>query len=399
MKNFAMNVLSFRNSFFAIALISLVALSSCESDVTLNAPYKSTTVIFGLLDADANADAVTNALDTQWIKINRTFLGSGNNLTYAQVRDSSEYSEDDFISKKVVRYYDGSPVEEWNLTAITTSNKSVNGIFYGPEQTLYYFVPPAAGLDEASTYRLEIDFKDKEDVYAETNIINAAELQFTQPQIATTINFASGSANSITYTQSARIKWYGAQGAKSYEAIIRFHYKEFLYDNPEHTGTPVITDKFIDFNAGKYKADDSQITDQYEIEFSGESFFTLLQNTLEANPNIKRQIGYFDGSDTRCFDLLMSMGNDQLNTYIEVNSPVSGIVQERPSYTNVSNGLGLFAARSQRSLLNLKVVSNSAGGNPQIGNLHALCGSYDNSHTMGLNFCTPGTEFLEYQCD
>ncbi|MFN0031761.1 MAG: hypothetical protein ACKVOR_06350 [Flavobacteriales bacterium] len=382
---------------YITALAALIMVSGCESDVELNADYKSTTVIFGLLDADASGDGLNNQLDTQWIKINRTWLGDGDNYTYAQIRDSSEYKNEEIISAKVVRYFDGNALEEWNLTPVTVSNKDINGIFYEPEQTLYYFVPPVAGLHQESNYRLEIDFAGKEDVYAETDLIRSSQLSFYQPQPPGTVSLATGSASAVAYTQGSRIKWYAAPGAKSYDVKIRFHFKEKLYDNPQHTGTPVVTDKFADFNAGSYKVEDANEDGQLEVEFNGEPFYTMLESTLEANPNIVREIGFFDGSDTRCFDVIISMGNDNFNTYIEVNSPVSGIVQERPTFSNIGNGLGLFASRSTRTLRNLTVVTSGTGV-PNLGNLHGLCAPVLNSHTLLLNFCDPNPT-SNYACD
>ena len=64
--------------FFAL----VVFFASCKTEVDLNAPYKNTTIIFGLLDAEQ---------DVQFIKINKTFLGEGDNNAYAAIRDSSEY--------------------------------------------------------------------------------------------------------------------------------------------------------------------------------------------------------------------------------------------------------------------------------------------------------------------
>ena len=381
---------------FSTLIASVVFLfSGCETEVELNAPYKSTTVIFALLDADSNNDGVTNQLDTQWVKINRTFLGDGDNQLFAAYRDSSEYDESDFISKKVQRYFDGDFQEEWDLTAVTVSNKSVNGIFYGPEQTLYYFVPPASGLDEESTYRLELDFAAKEDVSAETDIIVGTGLVFSQPQQETTINLASGTAFNVVYAQNTRVKWYPAQGAKSYDAVLRFHYREIVYSDASWTTELSNEMKFVDFNLGGYKVEDITTNSQIEIEFNAESFFSFLEGKLTASPAIKREIGFYDGTNTRCFDLIVSMGNETLNTYIEVNSPVSGIVQERPSYGNVNNALGLFGARSTRKLLNLKVSAVTGGGVPQIGNLHALC---TGTHTQNLNFCDPNPGSV-YACD
>ena len=56
-------------------LLPVLAVASafvgCKEDVELNAPYRSDTVIYGILDP---------VQDTQWVRINRTWLGDGNNL-------------------------------------------------------------------------------------------------------------------------------------------------------------------------------------------------------------------------------------------------------------------------------------------------------------------------------
>ena len=41
----------------------------------------------------------------------------------------------------------------------------------------------------------------------------------------------------------------------------------------------------------------------------------------------------------------MTIGAQDLKTYIDVNQPFSGIVQERPVFSNIDNGVGLFSSR------------------------------------------------------
>ena len=38
-------------------------------------------------------------------------------------------------------------------------------------------------------------------------------------------------------------------------------------------------------------------------------------------------------------DLVMTVGTSDLDTYIKVNEPITGIVQERPHFTNINNGI------------------------------------------------------------
>ena len=55
-----------------------------------------------------------------------------------------------------------------------------------------------------------------------------------------------------------------------------------------------------------------------------------------------------DNSTTKRFlnlDLIMTIGTDDLQTYINVNKPFSGIVQERPVFSTIENGVGLFSSR------------------------------------------------------
>ena len=82
-------------SLSAIAAVSLALFSSCDTDVDLTAPYASTTVVFGLLDPQA---------DTQFVKITKTFLGDGNLNDYAMIRDSSEYKWEEFAALKIEEY-------------------------------------------------------------------------------------------------------------------------------------------------------------------------------------------------------------------------------------------------------------------------------------------------------
>ena len=109
---------------------------------------------------------------------------------------------------------------------------------------------------------------------------------------------------------------------------------------------------------------------------------------------VSREIGFYDGTTTRAMDVTIAMANDELNTFMDVSQPVTGIVQERPSYSNIANGLGLFASRSSKTVMNIPF--RSSGTQNQNANLKALkYGSY----TQNLNFCDPNPNNAEYSCD
>jgi hypothetical protein len=384
--------------FFAL----VVFFASCKTEVDLNAPYKNTTIIFGLLDPDPNGDGSSTALDTQWIKINKTFLGEGDNNAYAAIRDSSEYKEEDFVRKVVERIQNGEVTAEYELISKTMSNRSLNGIFYGPEQTVYFFVPlvsspnpnPHVGLDQNSEYRIVLEFTDGRVVTATTKVVNSGSLTwgFPMPNTAIILANLTQTVGVFNYVSEATVRWSPVPNVSIYDVRLRFHYTEKRYASSEDvvSGNPISTKKdSVDYFIGSKTEDDVNGTQQLKLTYDGRGFFSFLQNNLAANPLIRRVIGNYNQSvapaRTECFDVVITMGNSDLRSYIDVNSPATGVVQERPIYSNVSNGIGLFASRSTRILRNLPLLPVSPAP-PNPGTQEALIlGEY----TQGLYFCDP----------
>ncbi len=380
-----------------VFVLFVISFASCTTEVELNAPYKSTTVVFGLINPDFNGDNLINNLDTQWIKINRTFLGTGDNNVYAGIRDSSEYKDEDFESKVVERMVNGNVVFTYPLESVTVSNKSIDGIFYGPEQTLYYFVPEASGLPQNADYHIKLKFTDGREIDATTDVVNYAGFSFITPQVNASLILAQPSSlGGVNFVDPVSIRWHSASNAKIYDAILRFHYTEEIYSNPTWTGTPLSsTVKYIDYRLGNQTTADLTAGNPMKVEFGGLGFFTFLKNNIALNPNARRIIGYL-GADqkTRCFEVILTMGNDELASYIEVNTVSGSIIQERPVYTNVNGGLGLFASRGSRKVTDIKLVGTDNNNTPNPGNLFAF---FIPNLTSELNFCDPNPT-SDYYC-
>jgi hypothetical protein len=358
------------------SLLIVLGFQSCSTEVDLNAPYKSTTVVFGLLDPKAKI---------QYIKINKTFLGDGNNLDYAIIRDSSEYKWEEF--KKIVLY---KIVNYVAVDSILLSEEEVTkdpyGLFYAPYQTVYKAITPTNWLKPDAKYKLMIDFKNRPDVFATTDIVDA-NIQFQIPQANSPLNLASFNASTggVNYNDNVTVKWTPATNVSKYDLTLRFNYLEEKYAEPEHINLISRDTLSMDYSIGTYNSDNLELLGGYlSTNFGGEGFFRMLENRLTKDPNIKRVIGHENSISThaKCFEVMLGMANEELNTYIAVNSPVTGVIQERPTYSNVTNGIGLLASRSQVVQKDITLV----GGGSQVGNLYAFSiGTY----CLGLNFCDP----------
>ena len=77
---------------------------------------------------------------------------------------------------------------------------------------------------------------------------------------------------------------------------------------------------------------------EYQISSSG--FFGALSQNLEVDPTVGRRLVNFDFTFYGI--------SDDFNTFLSVAEPSISIVQKKPEFTNIENGLGIFASRNIR---------------------------------------------------
>ena len=90
---------------------------------------------------------------------------------------------------------------------------------------------------------------------------------------------------------------------------------------------------------------------QPQIVYDGSPLSSVLKGESFVN-TLEREITNYSTLKERELDhvkLLFSVGSEDLYTYISINQPFEGIVQERPIFTNINNGIGLFGSRYNES--------------------------------------------------
>jgi hypothetical protein len=298
-----------------ITLITLVLIiASCEEEFEVNAPYQDITVIYGLVDPGE---------DTIFLKINKAFLGEGNSLEMAKIEDSSSYVNG--LQAVIEEWDDNTLTRSYELDTITLKNKE-QGVFYNPYQIIY-FAPyePETSRD----YRLKVTVNNKE-VTSMTNLVN--EFSVSKPSAGSKfIQFRPDTKGSV--------EWTSAKYGKRYEVVIRIKYKEVWFNSPDTAY------KYVDWGMGTRKSVTDKGGEEMKIEYSNDGFYTFIGDTgvilyedaaMEAN--VKERY-------TNDVDFIFAVAAKELNTYMEVNEPSNSIIQERPDYTNITNGIGLFSSR------------------------------------------------------
>jgi len=366
---------------FLLAAIFTLGFTRCSTDVDLTAPYVSIPVVFGLLDAEA---------DTQWVRINRTWLGDGDQTQIALIADSSEY-EPSRLSARFVEVDDNDNVTRvFELKDTLLQNKDEDGVFFAPEHQAYYAATLGnESLNPDALYRLEIVIDDSINVTAETNMISASAGDIQQPPAGLDnikLNLANVGPSQVVYPNYP-FKWRSAAGASRYDAVLLVHFTEYYWADDFHTVLEDSLVRTLEMPIGTVDPSDDEGNQQLEKLFDGQVFFTTLSTRLDKNIRITRTLGYWDGEDqiARAFDFLLIVANEELAIYLDVNAPVTGIIQERPEWSNINGGLGLWASRTTQSVKGLGYTTDT------IEHLQ------EGDDTAELNFCTPNP-FSDYTC-
>ncbi len=330
-----------KNIFLLFALIG--GLFSCKTDFEINAPYDKIPIVYGVLD---------QGVDTQWIKINKSFLGT-NNLEYPSVNDSNYF---DNITVRVEEINEfGSVDKVYSLQEKIVDVAQGSGIFFTGEQKVYYFVD--SNLDESKEYRI-IGDGDGRKFSATTNMIESFD--FTNNfRIKTLAPGGISLFNSGVYNE-VKPAWRQSPDAESYGIVMRFHYTEHR--------NGIVIEKYVDWSLGEKKPTTGG---ELEAISNSESFFGLLANTPELRDTVgvtKRVIG--------TVDFRITSANFILKTYIDVNRPNSGIAFDKPDYTNIEGGRGVWASR---------YTSEITGRNLSEKTVEHL---YNGAYTADLKFCS-----------
>lgn len=322
--------------YFLLFTSHFLLLSGCSTDFSVTAPWKEITVVYGLLNP---ADSV------QYIKINKAFLGEGNALQMAGVADSNNYRN--ILDVKLQQLSDGSFIQLSRDSSIPKET----GTFANVPNILY---KTNALISQGSDYKLIIhNTQSGKTITATTKVVNNSIINNPPPPPAQ-LSFAGG-------ISSFKVDWTTSVNGKIYNLVIRFHFVEV------NKITRDSIHKSLDWTFPNVKSATLQGGENLSIEFKHADFYKFIAAHLGVNDAVKRIANNVD--------LIFTVGADALNTYVEVNQPSTGIVQEKPQFTNIDGGIGLFSSRLTQTMLGKRLTKQT---------VDSLSSGY---YTKNLGFC------------
>ena len=284
---------------------------SCETDFDVNSDWKDVTIVYGLIDPN-NED--------QLIKINKAYLGQGDAIQMASISDSTNYDPSNLLVKlHRVRQQAFSNYDTLATVVLTdTVLDKDDGLFSTEDNIIYTFKKPSSFYNTNSIYVLEIlNLSSGQKVTSQTEIINSFSFESLNPSFEW--GLYNGELPDSLRFRTKNIEWQNSNNGIIYQLDIIINY----LDNGTSISLPW-SQPLVEYTSGNMS-----------LKIKGDQFFQFLQNNLD-NTTTKQFLN---------LDLVMTIGAQDLKTYIDVNQPFSGIVQERPVFSNINNGVGLFSSR------------------------------------------------------
>ncbi|MBL4708132.1 MAG: DUF4249 family protein [Flavobacteriales bacterium] len=310
-------------NFLKPTLLTLLftGLLSCENDVDINAEYTEVTSVIGLIDVRT---------DTQFVKITKTFLDDDQNAL--QLVNHPDRIYFDSLDVKLVRT---STRDEIVLNKILLPKEP--GLFTQTRNEAYF---TSEKLTANAAYELVIN-KPGSKVITTASAIPTNGAVLTKPRPGAS---GRGSLTLIdiqnNIIDNSRLEFLTSTNVGEYDITLRFNYVEI-------TNNIDSVDKFFDLPLTTFRNTTLEEGKQDIYIFDGNRFFNAFLSTIPTTALPRKELYRFMPLGN--VEIIIQSADGEYALYRDVNGPIDGLAQTRPEFTNITNGIGLFASRTLRT--------------------------------------------------
>lgn len=296
--------------------ILLLFLFSCSNEFDLNAPTKEIPIVYGVL---SRADKV------HYIRVEKAFIDE--QISALRLAQDPNQLYFDNIMVELVRENSG---QSFSLERVDVSQLGLEretGIFATTPNILYRIAAADLDLRAEELYRLNVKNAGGEELLTTAITPIVSDLRLNRPIPGNQkLPIRILSDNELT------IVWGADETAKLFDVKMVIHYEEF---DPNNANS--VVEKSLEWTLAKsINAADGP----NRIEPEGIEFYQFLKDNIAVNPALQRVLN--------TIDIQIDAGGEELFNYINVGQANTGITSAQviPNYTNLTNGLGIFASRN-----------------------------------------------------
>jgi len=296
-----------------LALMATGIFASCETGIDINSANQDVPIVYCVLNS---ADSV------QYVRIQKTYLIDQAALDNPPEQDSMLFTGSIVVN---MERWSGGKVQESVFFTPTSEIPKDSGFFPSEKNILYKANMKIIGNQ---TYRLYIYLKNKEKVlYAEA--VSLGKLSVIDPMDLPQRKISLYAGTNYT------CRWSPVDNAGVYQVALRFNYSE--------TAGGQTRLRHIDWPQSF--ASPGSDNDYLSNDISGSRFMHILEENIPVAPGVVREaIG---------MDFQVVSGSLEMKYYIESTAPSEGALMEKPVYSNITNGIGLFCTVARIEVKNL----------------------------------------------
>lgn len=321
---------------FLLTIGLVFILCSCANELVVNDEWRDNTIVYGLLNVKDSPN---------YVRINKAFLGETNAIEMAAISDSINYQN---INVFLEEWKNGN-CQKTILLQKTIEIQKDSGFFPTDNNVIYKI---NENLSAYSSYKLVIiNLENGNEVTAETEMVGNFKIE--TPVLVYPIQFEK---LCFFDKMPVEVKWRSAYYGRVYYVYINFYYTEILngettLNSIKYPLIPVISDESFISGWSPYAQLHTKI-------INTERFYKYIATSIESKKSVRRRFEYMN------YEFVV--GSDDFYSYLQVSELSTGIVQERPTYSNISNGVGLFTSRfnktSEKKIMSgISIDSLSAG--------------------------------------
>lgn len=304
----------------------LLTFAGCKEKLSLNEPWKEIMVIYGFLDH-------TQAI--QYIRITKAFLGDGDNSGYAKIPDSIYY-DPKIIDAKLYEYAGNTATTLLRTITLrdTILQDLPEGAFAQSPNRLFY---TNQTLDVVNTYKIVVkNTRTGYEAKASTKLISIL------PLVSSSLfSVVTGAANDRSYSNFSFTQK-STPNTKSFQCTLQFFYADSFNNGS-------VTEKMLEYKYPLQILDNPKGGVSSNQIINGRDFIGFLKsnkaNSFPANGTFRRARGVY---------LTQTCAAEELTNYYSINKPGGALLLEKPVYTNITNGVGIFSSRAYRVQGNLQ---------------------------------------------
>ena len=309
---------------------------ACKNELEVVNPESETVpLIYAILDP---------SIEQQYIKVQKPYITESSPEDYINNPEYIFYNPSE-VEVYLEKYYNNNFIKKI-IPTIDTINTSGSNVKQQPIYIIGKSDIISSGEDN-KYISLKLYVKDLKTGKIATG--NTKLLDNFKPDKLITNPGTYGFASS----DSKEISWYSIENGVVYNPIYRTIYTE--YDNNDN----FLRFDSVDFNLGHYESKTSDGLEKMRAKFNTESYFLNLSNQISINNEVKRKVVNLK--------IIIAVAQKDFLNYIDINSPSNDLNQEKPVYTNITNGLGLFTNRFTFSIY--KELDNETLNEIKNGNL------------------------------